>query len=82
MPLYNGYAIKSIEWIINGSQLEDLNLQNVEAQFTSTGGGLGLLKITAVPIQFNTTEIQCRASFNGGQFTSNMASILIIPGSL
>ena len=63
-----------IQWLINGTQLENLNLQNVNARlFTESGR----LDITHTPLEYNDTTIQCIANFGDRNEPSNILTLLV-----
>ncbi len=80
-PVHGNDRIQSVDWLFNETRLEDLNLQEIQADFVSFANGLGRLRITRVPIHFNGTTVQCIATLSGGNTQlSNIASILILQG--
>lgn len=63
-------------WLVNGTLLET-NLTNINAIFSCKTGTL-LLQFTNIPLEYNTTNVTCRAELNsGGNITSNVAILLI-----
>lgn len=61
--------ITSIQWLVNGTHVEDLNLSNVTTAFDS---GIGKLSFHYVPVEYNATRITCEANI------SSMGTGLII----
>lgn len=77
LTTHGNYYIQSIEWILNGTFIEDQNEHDAQMQFSSSGNGLGTLSIANVPIHYNGTIVQCRARMGENTaMMSNNASIL------
>lgn len=78
----SGLITIRVQWLVNGTLLENLNLMNVTEEFTSIGGGIGLLQFKNLPIDYNMTEIQCEATLSSEttSFSINVANLLIFPG--
>ena len=73
-------TIASVQWLINGTLLEDLNLTNVEPDFSevTSQGSLVFRNISVEP--HNNTIIQCRATFNNGKIVDSNNSTLLVQG--
>lgn len=67
-------------WILNGSVLENLQLSNVEEQFSDDGIPVGILMFNEVPIKYNKTRIQCMAELETHQSASSTEALLLIQG--
>ena len=63
-----------MQWLINGTQLENLNLSNVNAMFSN---GVGRLEIFHIPLEYNDTTIQCIANFGNRNEPSNILTLLV-----
>ena len=50
--------ISSVQWIVNGSALEDLNIDTTSILAISALGG-GTLAVRKVPLHYNGTTVQC-----------------------
>lgn len=73
-------SVTSIEWLLNGTALG--NRANVQSDFSSVGGlGLGLLSFVHVPLEYNSTDIQCVATINPSrsreESTSPVTTLLV-----
>ena len=44
-----------VEWLVNGTQLENLNLSNAITEFDEETGGV--LTLTNLPVEYNMTRI-------------------------
>ena len=56
-------SIIGVQWLVNGSELEGLNLPNVEAMFELHDGiGSGILRFRNVSVEYNETSITCIAT--------------------
>lgn len=78
----SGQTTVRIQWLINGTPLESLNLMNVTEEFTSIGDGVGILYFTNLPEDYNMTRIQCEATLSSGStsLSINGVILLIFPG--
>ena len=77
-------TILGIQWIVNGSLLENLRLTGVTTEI-SMRFGIGVLIFENLPMEYNETTIRCRARFftsSGGQDTSTSpgATLLLLQG--
>ena len=63
-----------MQWLINGTLLENLNLSNVNARFSR---GVGRLEISRIPLEYNGTTIQCIANFENRNEPSNILTLLV-----
>lgn len=75
----SGDEIRQVQWLLNGTLLQHLHLENVEAEFSTIGSGVGTLQFTDIPLAYNMTTIRCHAEFSSGHwFVSNDATLLLI----
>ena len=77
--------ITGVQWLVNGSELEDLNLPmaNVEAVFETheTGSGHGILRFRNVPVEYNETRVTCIAiTVAMGMIRATDSSLLLEQG--
>ena len=71
-------TIDAVQWLLNGTLFEDLELQNVAIPSVSQ-----TLRFTFLPVRYNQTRIKCRATFVSGHVTtSRTSSLLLIQGLL
>lgn len=75
--------VVGVQWLVNGTQLENLHLMNVTEGFTTVGIGLGMLNFTNLPVSYNMTRIQCNATLTSGEtsLSTNSVVLLIFPGA-
>ena len=78
-------TIASVVWLINGSLLQDLTLDNVRDALLFEEGNTviqgGSLTFTGVPVEYNTTTIQCLVKYStGNAMGSENTSVLLIQG--
>ena len=66
--------VVGMQWLINGTQLENLNLSNVNARFSR---GVGRLEVSRIPLEYNDTSIQCIANFGDRNELSNILTLLV-----
>ncbi len=71
--------ISSVQWLINGSRLEDHNLRNISHEFViSVHGNFGALVMREVPVEWNNTMVHCTAVFeSAATLTSNRCTLLL-----
>ncbi len=67
-------TVTGVQWLLNGTALQDLNLSNVTTMFNNIGGSLAF---TNLPLEYNMTCIVCAANTSSGVITSNSVSLLI-----
>ena len=70
-----GSVPTGVTWLLNGSQLEELNLSGVTSLF-SMGIGARLI-IANVSADLNSTTIQCRLSTSSGTTSSPNAQLYV-----
>ncbi len=72
--------VSSVQWLINGTRLEDLNLPNISYEFVVSGiGNFGAMVMRRIPVEWNTTVVSCRGVFveSGRNLTSSTCKILL-----
>ena len=67
-------SINSIQWLINGTLVEPSAQVN---PVFDTEHGIGLLQLKNFTLNFNSSRIQCRASFDSG-ITETSTELLLI----
>ena len=83
-PGYNceSYSVNiaSVQWLINGTRLEDLSLTNVATIFVELTRQ-GSLLFNNVSVEYNNTNIQCRATLSNGETAdSNNVTLFVEEG--
>ncbi len=73
--------ITSVEWLINGTQLEDLSFTNVETEFSQLSRQ-GILIFRNISVEYNNTNIQCRATLSNGETVDSNNFTLLIQGEM
>ena len=73
----NEGGIVSIQWLLNGVFLEDLNLNNVNSSFA---GGFGTLRFSRVRLDQNSTSVSCSVHFTSGHVETSSDSLLQVQG--
>ncbi len=71
-------TITSVEWLINGTRLEDLSLTNVETGFI----GQGVLVFNNISVEYNNTNIQCRDNLSNGETEDSNNFTLLVQGEM
>ena len=74
----NEGGIASIQWLLNGVLLEDLNLNNVNSAFVSDGGGFGTLSFSRVRLDQNFTSVSCTVHYMSGRVENSSDSALLL----
>ncbi len=75
----SGTTITSVEWLKNGTQFEDLSLTNVETGFSQLSRQ-GTLVFSNISVEYNNTNIQCRATLNNGETVDSNNFTLLVQG--
>ena len=71
-------SFRSIQWLLNGSELSTLGVDNPFDNFEALGSGVGTLTFIRVPLEYNDTTIQCRGQLALGRNpTSNGVTLLL-----
>ena len=55
----------SVQWLVNDTELENFNITGVKESFR-TGSYYGILEFSEIPLQYNETSVQCRATLSSG----------------
>ena len=66
--------VVGMQWLINGTQLENLHLSNINTRFSI---GIGRLEISRIPLEYNNTTIQCIGNFENRNESSNILTLLV-----
>ncbi len=74
-----GTTITSVQWLINGTRLEDLSLTNVETEFSHLSRQ-GTLVFNNISVENNNTSVQCRATLSNGETVNSNNSTLLVQG--
>ncbi len=74
-------GINNIQWLVNETEFESLNLDNARQDYSSLqiGGLVSTLMFTNIPLEYNTTRIQCRIE-NSNEVTLQSQSSLFLQG--
>ena len=82
-PIYNcaspSDTIKSVEWLINGTLYEDLSLTNVGMVFSELTEQ-GAIRFNNISVEYNNTNIQCRANLSDGETEYSNNFTLLVQG--
>ena len=71
-------AVQQIQWLVNGTQLEDLDQRNgIEHDVTF---GLGHLTFRNISVEYNDTTIQCIVALTSGEILSSNNATLLVQG--
>ena len=70
--------ISSVQWIVNGSALEDLNMDTSISTLLSVAGGF--LTIRNVPRHYSGTTVQCVITFPDSTTSSSNTATLQVQG--
>ena len=73
----NEGGIVSIQWLVNGMLLEDLNLNNVNSTLV---GGFGTLMFSNIQLDQNSTFVLCSIHFVSGRVENSSDSRLLLQG--
>ena len=64
----------TVEWLVNGTLLEELYPMGVTTQTFGVGGSLNF---NNVPLDYNGTTVQCIANTNGNVRRTNIGTLLV-----
>ena len=70
--------ISSVQWIVNGSALEDLNMDT--SIYASSSAGGGFLTFSNVPLHYSGTSVQCVLTFPDDTTSSSNTATLHVQG--
>ncbi len=74
-------TITGVQWLLNDTALQDLNLRNVAAEFSDIIQ-VGVLTFTDLPLEYNKTRISCTAITSSGMMEPSSSDVLqLIQGS-
>ncbi len=68
-------GLREVHWLVNGTQLDSLNLKNVSVQIVNPT--IETLTFSSLSSEFNMTRIACRAVFNNGNVDSESTLLLL-----
>ncbi len=71
--------ITSVQWLINGTRLEDLSFTNVVTDFSELTRQ-GVLVFNNISVEYNNTNIQCRATLSNGETVDSNDFTLLVQG--
>ena len=75
-----GGVIVGVQWLVNGTRVEDLNLgDDVVVEF-SRAREEGNLVFRNIPAEYNETTIQCRANYSSGNSSTSNTITLLLQG--
>lgn len=72
---------------MNGTDLEHLNLPNINVNFNNIGNGIGVLQIADIPEHYNNTEFRCKGNVTSDttnteeEYISANAILLLLQGN-
>ena len=69
--------LQSVTWLLNGTELESLGLDNVNPSFVF---GIGSLRFTNLDLEYNHTTIQCRGQLQSGRNITSESVVLLMQG--
>ncbi len=72
-------TITSVQWLINGTPLEDLSLTNVGTEFSQISRQ-GTLVFRNISVEYSNTNIQCRATLSNGETEDSNNVTLLVQG--
>ncbi len=70
----------NVEWLINGTRLEDLNLNYYVRTYYRQYTRQGYLEFYYIMSYYNNTTIQCRATLNNGEIGDSNSPTLLVQG--
>ena len=76
----NEGGVLDIRWLINGTLLDDSDLNNVNSAFVGGVGGFGTLTFSSVRLDQNSTSVTCSVNFTSGHVENSSDSLLLVQG--
>ena len=77
-----GVSVVDVQWLVNGTELDSLNLANVTSIFETAGTRKrGSLLFAQIPVEYNTTTVKCIVMTMNENLTAAQNSTLLIQGS-
>ena len=77
---FGGGTIVGVQWLVNGTRVEDLNLgDDVVVEF-SLAREEGNLLFRNIPAEYNETTIQCGANYSSGNSSTSDNVTLLLQG--
>ena len=77
---FGGGVIVDVQWLVNGTRVEDLNLgDDVVVEF-SLAREEGDLLFRNIPAEYNETTIQCRANYSSETSSTSGTVTLLLQG--
>ena len=73
-----GAAISEVHWLVNGTQLEDRSMSDIDFDPEDPG----TLRLTSIPESYNTTKFQCMAIISGKMSISVHPVLLLLQGEI
>ena len=71
--------VVGVQWLVNGTILEDLNLTNVTT--TSLGSGIEKMELANISVKHNKTRVRCTVEFiTEGTQTSPSHTLMLLQG--
>ena len=79
----SGVSVVDVQWLVNGTELDSLNLTNVRATLETAGTRKRWrLLFTQIPVEYNTTTVNCIAMTMNENLTATQNSTLLIQGKV
>ena len=72
-----GQQISGVQWLVNDTALQDLNLRNVSASF-SDRLHMGILQFSDLPLEYNMTRIKCSVSTSNSEVIESERDVLLL----
>ena len=72
--------VVDVMWSLNGSLLHEYQSIDVDQGFEPVGG-VGILRIYHVQMEFNNTRVQCLANTSGDSLLASRNSTLLVQGT-
>ena len=72
-----GEEISGVQWLVNDTALQDLNLRNVSALFSSIVD-IGKLKFSDLPLEYNMTRIKCSVSTSNSDVIESERDVFLL----
>lgn len=74
--------IQHVQWLVDGIPIEQHEV-NITFEFQDIGHGVVTIHLARIPLEFNTTRIQCQLELESGRVEmSDQRSLILVKGKV
>ena len=71
-------VVTRVEWFLNGTIYENMDLPDIEVDFSTSFGGIGVLMFLNSRLEYNETRVRCRLSYTGPGSPVLMSEVAVL----